>query len=148
MRVAEVMTKDVVVACPEATVKDVAELMERNNVGTVIITSADGKLEGIVTDRKLVTDCVAKGCNPSDCKIESIMTGHLPGPLGAGQLVTASPDMDVIDAARKLGENRIRRMPVVEDGGKVVGIVSASDLAEEVMEAVDGLLEELSKAEH
>ncbi|MGI5834937.1 MAG: CBS domain-containing protein [Chloroflexota bacterium] len=148
MRVAEVMTKDVVVACPEATVKDVAELMERKNVGTVIITDADGKLEGIVTDRKLVTDCVAKGCNPSECKVEEIMTGKMPGPLGAAQMITATPDMDVIDAARKLGESGIRRMPVVEDGGKVVGVVSASDLAEEVMEAVDGLLEELSKTEH
>lgn len=146
MRVAEVMTKDVVVACPEATVKDVAELMERNNVGTVIITSADGKLEGIVTDRKLVTDCVAKGCNPNTQEIKDIMTGKTDGHIG--KLVTATPDMDVIDAARKLGENRIRRMPVVEDSGQVVGIVSASDLAEEVMEAVDGLLEELSKAEH
>jgi len=144
MRVADVMTKDIVTACPEATVKDVANLMQRHNVGTVVITDGGGKLQGIVTDRKLVTECVAKGCDPNSSKIGDIMTGRMPGP----GLVTATPDMDVIDAARKLGESHIRRMPVVEDGGKVVGIVSASDLAEEVMEAVDGLLEELAATEH
>lgn len=134
------MTKDVVAACPDATVRDVADLMTRDNVGTVVITDSGGKLEGIVTDRKLVTDCIAKGCDPSTTKVGDVMTAKM--------LVTATPDMDIIDAARMLGDNRIRRMPVVEDGGKVVGIVSASDLADEVMEAVDGLLEELAKAEH
>jgi len=147
MRVADVMTRDVVTACPEATVKDVAELMSRHNVGTVIITDADGKLEGLVTDRKLVTDCVAHGCDPNSSRIDGIMTGKTTGPMGMKEMVTATPDMDVIDAARKLGDNHIRRMPVIEDGGKVVGIVSAADLAEEVMDAVDGLLEELSKTE-
>jgi len=143
MRVADVMTKDVVTACPDATVKDVAELMARNNVGTVVITDGAGNLEGIVSDRKLVTDCIAKGCDPSSTKVGDVMTSRMPGGMG---LVTATPDMDIIDAARKLGENRVRRMPVVEDG-RVVGIVSSADMAEEVMEAIDGILEEMAKAE-
>ncbi len=143
MRVADVMTKDVVTACPDATVKDIAELMARNNVGTVVITDGAGNLEGIVTDRKLVTDCIARGCDPSSTRVGDVMTSRMPGGMG---LVTATPDMDIIDAARKLGENRVRRMPVVEDG-RLVGIVSSADMAEEVMEAVDGILEEMAKAE-
>lgn len=138
------MTKEVVTACADATIRDVAELMAKNNVGTVIITDRDGRLEGLVTDRKLVTDCIAKGCDPSASRIDEIMTGKLPGPLG---LATATPDMDILDAAKQLGQRHVRRMPVVEDGGRVVGVLSEADLADEVKEAVDGLLEEISKAE-
>ncbi len=144
MRVADVMTKDVVTARGDATVRDIADLMTKHNVGTVIITDRDGKLEGLVTDRKLVTDCVAKGRDPSSSRVDEIMTGKLPGPLG---LVTANPDMDILEAAKQFGQSHVRRMPVVEDGGRVVGVLSEADIADELKDAVDGLLEEVSKAE-
>ena len=143
MRVADVMTRDVVTACTDATIRDIADLMAKNNVGTVVITDRDGKLEGIVTDRQVVTKCIAEGCDPSTSRIEEIMTREMPGPMG---IVKASPDMDILDAARLLGQHHIRRMPVVEDS-RVVGIVSEADLADEIMDAVAGILEEVSKAE-
>jgi len=144
MRVADVMTTDVVTACTDATVRDIADLMARHNVGTVIITDGDGRLEGIVTDRKLVTDCIAKGCDIDRSRADQIMTGKLPGGFG---LVTVSPEMDILDAAKMFGQSHVRRMPVVEDGGKVVGVLSEADIADEIKDAVSGLLEEISKAE-
>ncbi len=144
MRVADVMTKEVVTARTDATIRDVADLMSKHNVGTVVVTDRDGKLEGLVTDRKLVTDCIAKGRDPSSSHIDEIMTGKLPGRIG---LVTASPEMDILDAAKQFGQSHIRRMPVVEDGGRVVGVLSEADIADELKGAVGGLLEEISKAE-
>ena len=144
MRVADVMTTDVVTACTDATIRDVADLMARHNVGTVIITDGDGRLEGIVTDRKLVTDCIAKGCDIDRSRVDQIMTGRLPGDMG---VVTVSPEMDILDAAKMFGQSHVRRMPVVEDGGKVVGVLSEADIADEIKDAVSGLLEEISKAE-
>lgn len=143
MKVADVMTKDVVTAEPTTTIREVARLMADKNVGTVVITDPAGKLQGLVTDRKVVTECIAKGCDPSSSRIEEIMTRDIPGPLG---IVTANPDMDILEAAKELGRHHIRRMPVVQDD-RVIGIVSEADLADEVREAVDGLLEEVSKAE-
>ncbi len=144
MKVEEVMTREVVTAQPSATVKEIADLMSRNNVGTVVITDQAGKLQGLVTDRKLVTDCVAKGCDPASSRVEEIMTRDMPGPMG---LVTASPDMDILDAARKIGDSRVRRLPVVDRSDRVLGIISAADVADSLEDAVVGLLEELSKAE-
>jgi CBS domain-containing protein len=138
------MTKDVVTASGNASVREVADLMAKHNVGTVIITDGDGKLEGLVTDRQLVTDCIAKGCNIDSSRVGEIMTGKLPGAMG---LVTASPDMDILDAAKQFGQSHIRRMPVVEDGGRLVGVLSEADIADELKDAVGGLLEEISKAE-
>ncbi|MHB0868910.1 MAG: CBS domain-containing protein [Chloroflexota bacterium] len=143
MKVAEVMTRDVVTAQPDASIREVAELMASKNVGTVIITDGGGRLQGIATDREIVTDCLAKGCDPSSSRIQEIMTGEMPGGMG---LATASPDMDILDAARELGMRKVRRLPVVEDD-RVVGIVSEADLAGPVKEAIDGLLKELAKAE-
>lgn len=139
LSVAQVMTRDVVTALPGATARELAELMERHNVGTVIISS-NGQLRGLVTDRQLVTRCMARGLGPDACRAEEIMTA---GPAG---LVTASPEMDLLEAARLMGRHRVRRLPVVE-GGTVVGILSVADLAGEVKEMVSSVMDELSRAE-
>ncbi len=144
MRVADVMTKDVVTAHADDSVRDVANLMASNDVGSVIITDGNGKLEGVVTDRKLITDCIAQGCDASTSKVGDFMTR---GMLGTTGIVTASPDMDVLDAAKQFGQSHVRRMPVVEDGGRVIGVLSEADLADPLKDAVGGLLEEISKSE-
>ncbi len=138
------MTKDVVTACTDATVRDIANLMADKNVGTVIITDAGGKLEGLVTDRKLVTDCIAKGCDPTSSRVDQFMTKGILGGVG---LATAKPDMDILDAAKELGMRHVRRLPVVEDGGRVIGVVSEADLADPLKEAMDSILTEIAKAE-
>lgn len=142
LSVGDVMTRDVVTASPDTTLQDLARLMESRNVGTVIITS-DGQLRGLVTDRQIVTHGLARGMNPDSSRAEEIMTRETPGP---GGVVTAHPRMDLLEAARLIGQHRIRRLPVVEDG-RLVGILSVADLADEVKEMVSAMMDELSRAE-
>jgi CBS domain-containing protein len=143
VKVREVMSTEVVTAKPTATVQDIASLMSKHDVGTVLITDEGGKLHGLVTDRDVVTECVGKGHNPATCKVDEVMTGKGFGPIG--NLVTASPDEDVMDAIRRLGDKEVRRMPVVQDD-RVVGIVSVADMARELQDAVSGFFEEVSKS--
>lgn len=142
MSVAEVMTRDVVTAPPSATVRELAQLMERHNVGTVVIAE-EGRLRGLVTDRQLATHCLARGMNPDTCRADEVMTAEMPGP---GGVVTAHPHMDLLEAARLMGRHRIRRLPVVEDG-RVVGILSVADLAGEVKDMVSAVMDEISHTE-
>ncbi|HEY8745036.1 MAG TPA: CBS domain-containing protein [Chloroflexota bacterium] len=139
MLVRDLMQKDVVTATPETPITAVAQLMRRNDVGAIVILEAD-KLVGIVTDRDLVIQHLARG-HTGDCPVREAMLGDKPL-LG---LVTIRPDMQLEEAARQLGQRRVGRLPVVENG-RLVGILSASDVARELRQALDGLLAEGEKA--
>jgi CBS domain-containing protein len=139
MLVQEVMNTDVVVAAPDTPALEVARLMAEHGVGTVVIVE-DDRLIGIVTDRDIVLQHVAKDYPPGR-SIRDAMTRGDP----ASGLVTIAPDMDLLDAAWEMGRQRVGRLPVVEDG-RLVGILSAGDVARELHRALDGLLAEGEKA--
>jgi CBS domain-containing protein len=139
MLVRDVMQKDVVTATSETPITSVAQLMRGNDVGAVAIMEAD-KLVGIVTDRDLVVKHLAAG-HTSDCPVREAMTGDRPV-MG---LVTIRPDMELEEAARLLGQRRVGRLPVTENG-RLVGILSAGDVTRELRHALDGLLAEGEKA--
>lgn len=115
----EIMTKSPRTLSSSASVRDAAKEMKRTSIGTVAV-EADGKLFGIVTDRDIVVRCVAIGGNCDEMTLGSICTQ---------ELTTLSP-RDAVDQAIQLMRTKaIRRIPVVEDGGRVVGILSLGDLA-------------------
>ena len=143
MKVRDLMTRDVVTLPPAATVEEAARLMESRNVGTVLVTEGN-QLKGLLTDRRVVTDCIAKGRNPSATKVEEIMSPA--GPELFGGLVTADPEMDALDAARLMGQHKVRRLPVVSDS-QLLGIISVADLADDLRAYLGSILEEISKAE-
>ena len=140
MQVRDLMNTDVVTATPGTPISRVAELMAARDVGAVVLV-ADGKPVGIVTDRDLVVEHLAKG-HTQDHAVQEAMSGG--GPLGG--LTTIAPDLNVLEAAQALGGHRVGRLPVVE-GDRLVGLVSAGDLAKQLRTALDGLLAEGEKAE-
>ena len=140
MRVRDIMNTDVATAEPGTSVGQVAKLMADRDVGAVVILEG-GTPASIVTDRDLVVDHLAKGHTQDHAVREAVSGG---GPFAG--LTTVAPDADVLEAAQELGRHKVGRLPVVE-GDRLVGIVSAGDLAKQLRKALDGLLAEGEKAE-
>jgi CBS domain-containing protein len=140
MRVRDIMNTDVATATAGTPVGQVAKLMADRDIGAVVILEG-GKPVGIVTDRDLVVDHLAKGHTQDHAVREAVSGG---GPFAG--LATVAPDLDVLEAAQELGRHKVGRLPVVE-GDRLVGIVSAGDLAKQLRKALDGLLAEGEKAE-
>lgn len=138
MKVSEKMTKEPVTVSVTSVALDAAKKMRSENVGTVLVTEKD-RLKGIVTDRQIATKVVAAGKDPAKARVSDFMTENP---------VTGSPEMEICEAARILGEHGYRRIPVVKDE-KLVGIISAADIAEHA-KACDAckqnLFEEMAKA--
>ena len=117
MKLQEIMVKDVIQARPEETIGLAAKRMRDSAVGCLVVT-VSGVVKGIITDRDLLA-CMAQGHDPYQCKILTHM--HRP-------VHVLRPDEDHITAAEVMRERHIKRLPIVQSG-KLVGIVSLSDLA-------------------
>lgn len=134
MKLREMMTKNVIRIHPEEPVEVAARTLTQYNIGALPVCGRDGQLYGMVTDRDLVTRCMAAGRNPGSMKVRDVMTG---------QVISAGPDMEASAAAHLMGRQQVRRLPVVENG-KLCGMVSLGDLAgreESLMDAADALTE-------
>jgi CBS domain-containing protein len=123
----DVMTENLVYSSPEDTVSHVAQLMKKEDIGPVLIVdNQDSKrLVGIVTDRDLALKVVAEGRDPQTTKVEEVMTR---------KLITCRPDDDVESAMKAMAQYQLRRIPVVENGNRLVGIISQADVATRVDE--------------
>ncbi len=139
MKVSEVMTKNLVTVSAASAASEAAEKMRSENVGTVLVTEK-GQLKGIVTDRQIAARVIGAGMDASRVMVSDIMTRNP---------VTCSPDIGICGAARIIGVNRYRRLPVV-DGDKLVGIVSIADIAEHAKtcnSCMQNIISEIEKAE-
>ena len=119
MKLREVMTNPVIRIHPDESVAVAARMLERYNIGILPVCGNDGKIRGLVTDRDMVTRCIAAGKYPAQTRVGEIMTC---------QVVSAAPDTDGALAASLMGSRQIRRLPVVENG-QLRGMVSLGDLA-------------------
>ncbi|MGM9594301.1 MAG: CBS domain-containing protein [Candidatus Onthomonas sp.] len=119
MQIRELMSKSVVSITPEESAALAARLLTRHNLGMLPVCGQDGRLVGVVTDRDIVTRCLAAGQDPSRVPVEDIMTR---------ELETLSPQDEVEAASARMADGQVRRLPVVEDG-RVVGVLSLADLA-------------------
>ena len=109
-----------------------ARTLAHYNIGILPVCGGDGKLCGLVTDRDLVTRCLAAGRSPANTTVRDVMTA---------KVISARPDLDGAAAASLMGKEQIRRLPVVENG-KLCGMVSLGDLAtqqETSLDAADAL---------
>lgn len=118
MKVKDIGIKDVHCAEPSTKLNEVASMMKRHNVG-VIPVCAGKKLLGMVTDRDLVTTCMAADMNPKECSAREFMTSSP---------ISVTPDMDIEEAAKIMGREQIHRLPVLE-GENLVGILSLGDIS-------------------
>jgi CBS domain-containing protein len=119
MRVAEVMTADVVTIGPEASLSEAARRMRGLDVGPLPVSDG-GRLVGMLTDRDIAVRATAEGCDPETTRVSDIMTRDV---------VCCFGEDDVREAARTMARYRKRRLVVVDASGRVVGIVSLGDLA-------------------
>ena len=123
----DVMTKELVYASPQDTVSHVAQLMKMEDIGPVLIVDNEEsrRLVGIVTDRDLVLKVIAEGQDPNTTRVEDVMSK---------KLVTTRTDDDVENAMKAMAQYQLRRIPVVEDDNRLVGIISQADIATRVGE--------------
>ncbi|MER9657907.1 CBS domain-containing protein [Mesorhizobium sp. M0152] len=118
MKVSEVMTRDVRVANPNETIQEAARIMAEIDAGLVPVGDND-RLVGMLTDRDIAIRAVAQGKGP-DTKVGDVMTNDVK---------YCFDDEDTDDVCRNLGDQQIRRIPVVNRNKRLVGIVSLGDLA-------------------
>ncbi|RPJ20727.1 MAG: CBS domain-containing protein [Chloroflexi bacterium] len=112
---------------PGDTVTEVAQLMKKEDIGPVLIVDNDKSktLVGIVTDRDLVLKVIAEGQDPNATRVEEVMSK---------KLVTCRADDNVDVAMKAMAQYQLRRIPVVADNMKLVGIISQADVATRVGE--------------
>jgi CBS domain-containing protein len=116
VQVEDVMTQPTITESPEDSLRSAAELMWRQQTGSLLVT-ADGRLTGIITERDLLR-AVALGADPDRSSVDEAMTAD---PF------TVPPDMPLQEAAREMAVRWIRHLPVVKDS-QILGVVSMRDV--------------------
>ena len=121
----DIMTKDLVTCTPENTIVEVARLMKTEDIGPILIVDNEQSktLVGIVTDRDIVVKAIADGQDVKTTRVGDVMSK---------KLVTCRADDDVDVAMKAMAQFQLRRIPVVEDNMRLVGIISQADLATRV----------------
>ena len=113
-----------------------AQMMKEEDVGLAPILEGD-RLVGTLTDRDIVLRVVAEGKDPQSVAVREV---------ASTDLVTIDPDQDLGEALRLMAANQVRRLPVVEEDGRLVGVVAQADVAREAKDKQTGeLVEEISK---
>ncbi len=115
----DVMTKNPTTCAEGAPIADAAKLMEREGVGSIPVCE-DGRLVGIVTDRDIALRVVASGRDPRETTIQDVMTRDV-------ESVVA--DAPIGRALEVMESRQLRRIPVIDGGGKLVGIIAQADIA-------------------
>lgn len=123
MRVQEIMTANPSCVTADATVREAAQLMRTEDVGLVPVVEkgADRKLVGVVTDRDIAIRCVADGRDGGACRVSDVMSGDT--------LATCRPNDEVEEVMEVMGREQVRRIPIIDERGSLVGIVSQADVA-------------------
>jgi CBS domain-containing protein len=121
MKISEIMTKNPTTVTPGTTVRDAAQLMQREDTGILPVVESGGerKLVGVVTDRDIAIRVVAEG-RGSDTRVSEVMT--------SSRLATLRPDADVDELMDTMADQQVRRVPIVDDRGTLVGIVAQADI--------------------
>lgn len=134
----EIMSKNVSTAKREMSLQEVAKLLKENDIGILpIVEEETNKLVGLVTDRDIVVRAVADGKSVTETNVGDVMTT---------ELFTAKPNDFAFEAVRTMGDKQVRRVPIVDDGGVLKGIVSMADVALEMEDEkeIAETLEEIS----
>jgi CBS domain-containing protein len=141
MKCSEVMTDNPVCCLPNDSVGQAARVMRREHIGPVPVVSDERTKEiiGIVTDRDLAIKVVAESRDPNRTTVGDVMTHTI---------VVCREDDDLTSAIAAMEEYQIRRIPVIDRGGHLVGIISQADIAPPVHQpkTTAAMLEEISRA--
>lgn len=120
MKAKECMCNDVCCVKPNATVYDVAKLMNDNHIGCVPVCNNENSVCGIVTDRDIILRSIVNNKNVKETPISEIMSCNV---------CTCNEDDEINTVEDKMSKNQIRRIPVCDSQNKIVGILTLGDLA-------------------
>ena len=118
IKIGQCMTVGVFTLSAEKTVRDAARLLRKTGVGSIIITQK-GKAKGIITERDIVYKVIAQGRDPAKTRLGAIMSRPL-------KVIKASDTIE--SAAVALRNNKVKRLPVLDRQGRLVGIITEGDL--------------------
>lgn len=119
MRIQDVMTRDPKSVTPQTTARDAAKIMKSEDVGIIPVVDANRRLVGVVTDRDLAVRVVADG-RDGNTLVSEVMS--------SGPLATCGPDEDVNSAMDAMASEQVRRIPIVDERGALVGILAQADV--------------------
>jgi len=160
LRCRDIMTRELIVATRDTTIVEVARMMKQEDVGVIPVVEYDapagngrsegsernyqdrnyarGKLTGLITDRDIVVRCVADNKDCASVRAEDVMSVDIH---------TAKPNDRVVDVIRKMGDKQVRRIPVTNDNGYLVGMIAMADVALETRQdrELNEALEDISK---
>ncbi|MBS7616543.1 CBS domain-containing protein [Candidatus Bathyarchaeota archaeon] len=131
MLVRDVMSSPVITVDEDTTANHVAELMDKHELGCIIVTNKEGKPIGIITERDLITRVLAKNLKPDALKANEVMTSPL---------ITVEPSETISEAARKMSRLKIRRLGVIYKG-QLIGILSSKDILGVMPELIETIQE-------
>jgi CBS domain-containing protein len=135
-RIREVMTSNPSTIEPGENIVEAARIMKQEDAGVVPVTE-NGRLTGMVTDRDIAIRVVAEGKDPKSTTVREV---------ASTDLVTVDPQQDLDEALRLMAQHKVRRLPVVEEDGRLVGVVAQADVAREGDDTQTGqVVEEISQ---
>lgn len=141
MDIGEICNREVVFATEDMSVKEAAELMRDQHVGSlVVIREAElGRIvTGMVTDRDIAIVAVARDFDPQSLRVGDIMSS---------EVVTTRPDASVNDVLHLMRQRGVRRVPVTTDDGVLIGIVTLDNLLEILAEEMQGFVQAITSAQ-
>ena len=134
--VRKVMTSKLCSIDTDKPVAYAAKMMRDEDVGIAPIVEGD-RLVGVLTDRDIAVRVVAEGRDPEQVKVTEV---------ASSDVVTLDPDQDLDEALRLMARHQVRRLPVVEEDGRLVGILAQADVAKQADEARTGeVVEQISR---
>ena len=137
LKVIDMAVHKVAVITPEKIIRESARQMRVEHVGSLVVVDQDGKPIGMLTDRDITIEGVALGVDVDQTTVRDLMTAPV---------VTATESEGMVTALARMREFGIRRLPIIDSEGKLVGVVTNSNLIKELSELLDGLVRNISSS--
>ena len=137
LKVIDMAVHKVAVITPEQSIRESARQMRVEHVGSLVVVDQDGKPIGMLTDRDITIEGVARGVDVDQTTVRDLMTAPV---------VTATESEGMVTALARMREFGIRRLPIIDSEGKLVGVVTNSNLIKELSELLDGLVRNISSS--
>lgn len=137
LKVIDMAVHKVATTTPEKTIQECAVQMRREHVGSLVVIDENAKPLGMITDRDITIEGVAKGLDLARTSVAVLMTAPV---------VTAAENEGMVVALARMRENGIRRLPIVDESGRLVGVITNSNLIKELSELLDSLVRNISSS--
>ena len=137
MRVIDLSVHHVETITSDVSIRDCAKQLRDRHVGSLVVIDAENKPLGMITDRDITIEVVAKELNPDKTSVGQVMTTPV---------VVAKAEENIVDALARMREFGIRRLPVVDEHGVLAGVVTNSNMLEELSMMLDSVVRNIKSS--